>query len=146
MVRRVLFLCTGNFYRSRFAEALFNHLARRRGLEWVADSAGLVENCWTHNRGKISTHTLDALKGLGVALPAEPRTPRDVSRQDLTSADRIVALNRKEHQPMLRERFADLEARVEYWDFADVGELGPVVCLAGIRRRVEVLVSELERV
>jgi protein-tyrosine phosphatase len=42
--RKILFLCTGNFYRSRFAEELFNHLARQKRLDWVADSRGLVKN------------------------------------------------------------------------------------------------------
>jgi protein-tyrosine-phosphatase len=32
----VLFLCTGNYYRSRFAEELFNHHADRAGLNWIA--------------------------------------------------------------------------------------------------------------
>ena len=39
---RVLFLCTGNYYRSRFAEALFNSLAKRAELNWTADSRGLA--------------------------------------------------------------------------------------------------------
>jgi hypothetical protein len=37
----MLFLCTGNYYRSRFAELLFNHLAKQRGLDWQATSRGL---------------------------------------------------------------------------------------------------------
>jgi len=34
----VLFLCTGNYYRSRFAEILFNAVAAKEGLGWRADS------------------------------------------------------------------------------------------------------------
>ena len=40
----VLFLCTGNYYRSRFAEILFNSVAGRMGLPWKAMSKGL---CWS---------------------------------------------------------------------------------------------------
>jgi len=40
-MKRVLFLCTGNYYRSRLAEILFNHLAKERTLDWHADSSGL---------------------------------------------------------------------------------------------------------
>ena len=32
----VLFLCTGNYYRSRFAEVLFNSVAGQMGLPWRA--------------------------------------------------------------------------------------------------------------
>src|SRR5260370_39303693 len=37
----VLFLCTGNYYRSRFAEVLFNSVAAKMGLPWRASSRGL---------------------------------------------------------------------------------------------------------
>ena len=42
MSHKVLFLCTGNYYRSRFAEMLFNALASRKDLDWTADSRGLA--------------------------------------------------------------------------------------------------------
>ena len=39
----VLFLCTGNYYRSRFAESLFNSVAGKMGLPWRASSRGKVD-------------------------------------------------------------------------------------------------------
>ena len=38
----ILFVCSGNYYRSRFAEAVFNHEATRRNLPWRAFSRGLA--------------------------------------------------------------------------------------------------------
>src|SRR5688500_5812497 len=49
----ILFLCSGNYYRSRFAELLFNHLVAKAGLSYRADSAGHCPNCRTHNIGSI---------------------------------------------------------------------------------------------
>jgi hypothetical protein len=40
-VKKRLFVCTSNLCRSPVAEAVFNDLARERGLEWRAESAGL---------------------------------------------------------------------------------------------------------
>jgi arsenate reductase len=45
MVKRVLFLCTGNSCRSQMAEGLVNHLAPG---EWSAFSAGTSPTGWVH--------------------------------------------------------------------------------------------------
>jgi protein-tyrosine phosphatase len=42
--RTVLFLCTANYYRSRFAEFYFNSIAAAAGLPWQAESRGLSLN------------------------------------------------------------------------------------------------------
>ncbi len=41
-MKTVLFLCTGNYYRSRYAEILFNAKAEIMELEWKAVSRGLA--------------------------------------------------------------------------------------------------------
>ena len=57
-MKRVLFLCTGNYYRSRFAEILFNHLAPQHNLDWHAESSGLhVQSDGIINSGPLSRFT-----------------------------------------------------------------------------------------
>ena len=41
--KRVLFVCSGNYYRSRLAEILFNHEAAAAGLAWESGSRGLLK-------------------------------------------------------------------------------------------------------
>jgi protein-tyrosine phosphatase len=53
-MRTILFLCTGNYYRSRFAEQYFNHLARQVSLPWLAVSRGLATERGVNNVGPIS--------------------------------------------------------------------------------------------
>ena len=81
--KSVLFLCTGNYYRSRFAEELFNHHAGLSGLSWVARSAALaVERCAV-NIGPISSHTIEALKALRIQAARATHMPRQCVTGDL---------------------------------------------------------------
>jgi len=56
-MKQVLFLCSANYYRSRFAEYLFNWLAPQRGLLWRAESRGLEVDRWG-DLGPISPYTV----------------------------------------------------------------------------------------
>lgn len=117
-----LFVCTGNYYRSRFAEYWFAHLAAKQGLAWRTDSAGLgVEWAWKINPGPISKVTVASLQDRGVAV-ADPRMPRSLTVQDLHAATRVILLDEPEHRPMMQEKFPDWEAheRVTYWEVLDV--------------------------
>jgi protein-tyrosine phosphatase len=68
-VKTVLFLCTGNYYRSRFAEELFNHEAERASLPWIAQSRGLALERGANNVGPIAPGVLHTLKELVLAAP-----------------------------------------------------------------------------
>lgn len=63
----VLFLCMGNYYRSRFAEEIFNDLAERGGLPWKAQSRGLAIERGRDNVGATSKFALSALQERGGA-------------------------------------------------------------------------------
>src|ERR1700730_14272436 len=97
----VLFLCTGNYYRSRFAELLFNHLAAQLDLDWQAISRGLALDFGVNNVGAISRDTLTGLTVRSIALEAEVRRPLALDESDLASAHHIIAVNPAEHLHIL---------------------------------------------
>jgi protein-tyrosine phosphatase len=105
-VKRVLFLCTGNYYRSRFAEELFNHEAERAGLDWIAKSRGLALERGANNVGPIAPVVLHALKELTISARGTDRFPQQCTVDDLAGADFVVAVKETEHRPLMRERFA----------------------------------------
>ncbi len=124
----VLFLCTGNYYRSRFAEAMFNHLTEQSRLPWFADSRGLALERGIHNVGPMAPEAVERLHRLGVDLgPACTRMPRALSAADLDKANRIVALKRDEHYPLIVERFSNWVNRVEYWHIEDEPGVLPLI-------------------
>jgi protein-tyrosine phosphatase len=108
-VKTILFLCTGNYYRSRFAEELFNHHAKRAGLDWVAQSRGLALERGAHNVGPISPFALHALREMAITPCGADRFPRQCTVDDLSGADFLVAVKEAEHRPLMRERFGKWE-------------------------------------
>ena len=72
----VLFLCTGNYYRSRFAEVLFSSVAGKMGLPWRSSSRGLALERGVNNVGPMAVSAVKALEALGVrAAEAVARFP-----------------------------------------------------------------------
>lgn len=140
---QVLFLCTGNYYRSRFAEHLFNSLAAHAGSRWRACSRGLAIERGIHNLGAISPAAVVALAARGIAVPAAERLPVQVTAADLAAAGRIVALDEAEHRPLVEERFPSWAAAVEYWDIHDLDLTAPGEATAQMEQRVRALLAHL---
>ncbi len=136
----VLFLCTGNYYRSRFAEYYFRHLAGDQQLDWRADSRGLALDAW--NPGPMSQHTLDLCRTMGI--PVELRLPRSLSEEDLRQAALVIAVKETEHRPLLRKQFPDWEQQVEYWEVHDLDVDPPAVALPQLVQHVGELVRRLK--
>jgi translation initiation factor 1 len=126
--KTILFLCTGNYYRSRFAEVLFNSVADRMGLPWRASSRGLALERGVNNVGPMAASAVKALEAMGVrAGDAITRMPAQVTTDDLERADRVVALKQDEHLPLLQERFPAWAEKVEFWHVADAPEVLGVI-------------------
>ena len=140
-----LFVCTGNYYRSRFAEYLFTDLVEKQGLAWSADSVGLGID-WTCkiNVGPISKVTVASLADRGITV-TNPRMPRSMTTQDLEQASRVILLDEPEHRPMMQAQFPDWEDhdRVSYWKVIDVPPNEDFHPMDAIEPLVKALVDEL---
>jgi len=143
MSHTVLFLCTGNYYRSRFAEELFNHLAAEAGLDWQAASRGIALERGIHNVGPISAHALRGLEARGITAQGAERFPAALREEDLARAGRIVALKEDEHRPLLLERFPPWAGRVEYWHIDDLYDTPAGQAVSEMERNVADLIRRL---
>ena len=141
----VLFLCTGNYYRSRFAEILFNHLAEDCALKWRAESRGLDLTIGVDNLGPLSAHTRRWCAARGLAVTEPQRFPEAVNRDDLARATLIVAVKEAEHRPYLSRLFPDWASRVRYWHVHDLDCCGPDDALTQLETLVRDLVGELRQ-
>ncbi|MBV8781894.1 MAG: low molecular weight phosphatase family protein [Phycisphaerae bacterium] len=143
-MKTVLFLCTGNYYRSRFAEVLFNHLAQLAKLSWRADSSGLALEFGTFNIGPISRDTLAQLKTCGISHNPS-RNPKQCTVDELKQANLVVALKEAEHRPMLKRRYPGWAERVEYWHVHDLDQATADAALSEIDLHVRALIERLKQ-
>jgi protein-tyrosine phosphatase len=141
-MKQVLFICSANYYRSRFSEHLFNWLAPQVDLPWKADSRGLLVDYWGEI-GPISRHAVDALNDRSILLNGNNRRPRQLGEPDLLDSDLIVAAKEAEHRAMMRAQFPDWEDRVEYWHVDDLDCAGPEEAIPLLETQVRELVDRL---
>jgi protein-tyrosine phosphatase len=146
-LKTVVFVCTGNFYRSRFSEYLFNARAKERGLFWRATSRGL--KAWMAvNEGPLSEFAAYRLTALDVSFDRQ-RYPLQLAEVDLEDADLVVALKKTEHHAMMVERFPAWADRITYWhvddlDCATADEALPF-CETCVETLVDKLLAEQQR-
>lgn len=123
-LKRLLFVCSGNYYRSRLAEILFNHEAEAAGLGWRAESRGLLK---PGDLKGLSEHAAAYLREAELgALAENPRDPLPLDVEDLTEYDLVIGLCREEHEPMINQKFLSLAraltkaGRIRYWQIYDI--------------------------
>jgi protein-tyrosine phosphatase len=119
MRKKVIFVCSANYYRSRYAEHYFNWLADQEELGWEADSRGLMVGTWG-DIGQISGHTTEALKRRGIPFDENHRDPMPLTLADLAAADLVVAVKEAEHRALMARQFPLWMDRIEYWHVDDL--------------------------
>jgi protein-tyrosine phosphatase len=137
---RILFICTGNYYRSRFAEAVFNYHSEQQRLPWTAFSRGLAVHL---AEGYLSSFTAEALLTRQIDLRHTGRQRVQLSEDDLRQADRRIALDRTEHYPMMRNQFPTWTDKIEYWDVPDIPYRSFEHALPEIERKIVQLLQEV---
>src|SRR5687767_11661152 len=127
--RTILFLCPHNAAKSVIAAAYFARLARERGLDYQAASAGASPDA------APSPAVVAMLREEGIDVAGY--RPRRVTAEDFTSAHRVISLG---CDP------ADLDGgdvRVDRWDDVPPASQDLGAARAAIKRHLELLVDEL---
>lgn len=81
---KILFVCVHNAGRSQMAEALTNHLARERGLDVSAESAGTVGG------KELNPVAVEAIAEIGVSMAGQQ--PKLLTQPMADAADRIISM------------------------------------------------------
>jgi Protein-tyrosine-phosphatase len=137
---RILVLCSGNYFRSRFAEIFLNHVIADRSLPWQVDSAGLLmEN---DNEGNISRHTQAYVEAKGWDVPARP--PKAATTDQFQWATRVIALKETEHRAPIEARFSEFLDKVEFWMIHDEDVRAPADILPDLEAELTEFVKRIQ--
>ena len=137
--RRVVFICTGNYYRSRYAELYFNS-RMPAGSSWYAVSRGFRLS--PKNAGPVAACVLDRLHARGIAFE-QLRAPLQFQLDDLAESDYVVVLDETEHRPFAEQAFPAGRTQLAYWHVPDVALMPTEQALDLIEREVDELLEKL---
>ena len=116
---KVLFVCTGNSFRSPVAEALLKKLRR----DFTVESAGIEPARWIANNAKEILKEENALGYL--KTETEGLEEKKVEEYDV-----IIAM-KEEHKSFIIERWPKVADKIQVWDIDD-----PIYLPAGHARKV----------
>ena len=141
IMKKILFVCTANIFRSRFAEEVFNSLATDSSSSLIAFSAGMKVGEFTTR--KIYYPALEQLKRYNIKPIRENELSTHIDDLNLDEYDRIICMDEPEHKPMVEEN-TNLKGRdVEYWNIVDIPEEDSRVSLPMCYEKVNELFSEM---
>jgi len=140
---RIHFVCTGNIYRSRLAEAYCNSRGVP-GIEVFSSGvrAGLEEDVL------ISPYAADVLTRYGLNRYAAARWQR--TSPELVRASDVLVFMESEHHRFCEKWIEAMRQRIEVWEIEDVGPVDAVEIpnkvertFAIIRQRIDTLLAVL---
>ena len=138
---QILFICSGNYYRSRFAEESFNHHAIENGWKARAFSKGFRPSP-ERNPGSMSPYALEGLRERGIAPLNAKRMPEELSEGDFVGFPRVIAMSDSEHRPMMRERFPAYETTIDFFLVEDLHLEPSSVALPRLEASLRALFAE----
>ena len=104
---KVLFVCTGNSFRSAVAEALLKKL--RNDLE--------VESAGTQPARKIASNAKRLLEEEDASENLK-KTPEGIEKKNLEEYDLIVAMKER-HKNEVLQQFPQVKGKIRVWDIND---------------------------
>ena len=138
-MHKVLFVCTANIYRSRFSEEVYNYLARKIVIPSRAFSAGLMV-------GHYKTRTIYApateyLSSLNIIPRRKDELSIHINDLDLDEYDKIICMDKNEHESMVNANKRLDGLNIEYWDIIDEPLVSRKISLPQCYKKVKSLVN-----
>lgn len=141
-MNNILFVCTGNIFRSRFAEEVFNHLCKINGVDATAFSAGLQVG--RYKQRKIYWPAMNELERLKIEPLRSNEESVHIDDIDVSIYDQIICMDEEEHKPMVRSNELLSGFTFQYWNIVDMPKVSSDISLPKCYKKVESLIDQLK--
>ena len=141
-MNNILFVCTGNIFRSRFAEEVFNHLCKINGVDATAFSAGLQVG--RYKQRKICRPAMNELERLKIEPLRSNEDSVHINDIDVSIYDQIICMDEEEHKPMVRSNEHLSGFTFQYWNIVDMPKVSSDISLPKCYKKVESLIDQLK--
>ena len=141
-MNNILFVCTGNIFRSRFAEEVFNHLCKINGVDATAFSAGLQVG--RYNQRKIYRPAMNELERLKIEPLRSNEDSVHINDIDVSIYDQIICMDEEEHKSMVRSNELLSGFTLQYWNIVDMPKVPSDISLPKCYKKVETLIDQLK--
>ena len=125
----ILFVCTGNYYRSKFCENLWTYLLEKFDKKGKVSSSGLKPELallWKEAFGNISPFTVRALSRIGVPVYNDSSLNL-LTQEEVDGNDKVVFINRDEHMELLSQSELTIPVdKIIAWENGDVDQEFPI--------------------
>jgi protein-tyrosine phosphatase len=114
----ILFICTGNWYRSRFAESYL----KSKGYKHVLSRGVNVNNNKKRKYREIhkqSSLVKNKLKELGLEKYINNKTPKQLTENDMLKSNKIILINKKEHYSYIIKKYPKYKNKLIVWNIRD---------------------------
>ena len=117
-------------------------------LPWTAESRGLARTFSPNNVGAISSYALKTLEiwGIPIDQAASTRLPKYVRNDDFVEYDRVIAVSKAEHYPMVETDFPEMLDRVDFFEIGDLHIEPAETAMPRLREELNVILHELAAV
>jgi protein-tyrosine phosphatase len=127
-VKQFCFVCTGNLYRSKYAEACFNYLCIKNNVtNKRAFSRGLrVQPTEQYEHGesftfpvRLAIPTYNRMVKRNIPICLIGATNQMLDNYDCASSEKIILMNKDEHMPWMKQKHSEYLDRVECLEIGD---------------------------
>ena len=134
-MKKVMFVCTGNYYRSIICENLWLYLLDRYEKDGEVCSSGLnpeLASLWKKSFGDISPFAESSLNIMKVSIK-RTNSLKPIRLFDIETSNRVIFLNKKEHKPMVaKSKMPTSSNKYIFWENEDVDSQFPLETIFSI--------------